>query len=60
MTNEQLAMVLVDYYMRAALISLDIEKGEHEKARHRADELKAALDAAIKTLGVKAFISPLG
>jgi len=58
MTNEQLAMILADYYMRVALLKVNIEQGDIQKASNRATEIKAELDAAIKTLGVKAFIAP--
>ena len=60
MTNEQLAMILANYYTAIALLKVDLQNDDLAMANLRAAELKAAINAAIKTLGVDIFVSPLG
>ena len=60
MTNEQLALLLTDYLMAMGDVLYHLENDEPHKAKFRASQIKARLQAAIKTLGVEVFTSPLG
>ena len=59
MTNEQLAMVLVSYFNEMIMLKHSLDEEDYALASIRAAKTKARLDAAIKTLGIEVFISPL-
>ena len=60
MTNEQLAIMLTDYKMEVGWICHYLEADNITTAKTMAVCLDARLDAILKSLNVKVYISPLG
>ena len=53
-------MLLTDYHLEVSEICRLLEAREIPEAHAQATEVEARLRAALKTLDVKVFISPLG